>query len=71
MNKSLVKFIQNVLNLISKNFNFIKCVPYFRKARNLLSYCLPKIKEFYRDTSTGVYRILCDYKSSENSYEIS
>ena len=36
--ESSVKFVQNVSNLISKNFNFIKCVPYFKKGRNLLSY---------------------------------
>ena len=38
INESSVKFVQNVSNLISKNFNFIKCVPYFKKGRNLLSY---------------------------------
>ena len=32
----------------------------FQKGRNLLSYFSPKIKEFDRDTSTGVYRIPCD-----------
>ena len=59
INESSVKFVQNVSNLISKNFNFIKCIPFFKKGRNL-SYFSPKIKEFDRDTSTGVYRILCD-----------
>ena len=57
INESSVKFVQN---LISKYFNLIKCIPYFKKGRNLLSYVLPKIKEFDRDTSTGVYRIPCD-----------
>ena len=63
INESSVKFVQNVSNLISKNFNFIKCIPYFKKGRNLLSYFSPKIKEFDRDTSTvdsRVYRIPCD-----------
>ena len=32
----------------------------FQKGRNLLSYFSPKIKEFDRDTSTGVNRIPCD-----------
>ena len=52
INESSVKFVKNVSNLISKNFNFIKCVPYFKKGRNLLSYFSPKLKEFDRDTST-------------------
>ena len=60
INESSVKFVQNVSNLISKTFNFIKCIPYFNKGRNLLLYFSPKIKEFVRDTSTGVYRIPCD-----------
>ena len=54
------KFLLNVSNLISKTFNFIKCIPYFKNGRNLLSYFSPKFKEFDRDTSTGVYRIPCD-----------
>ena len=54
------KFVHNVFNLISKNFYFIKCVPYFQKDQNLLSYFSQNIKEFDRDTSTGVYRIPCD-----------
>ena len=60
INESSVKFVKNVSNLISKNFNFIKCVPYFKKGRNPLSYFSPKIKEFDRDTSTRVYRIPWD-----------
>ena len=60
INELSVKFVQNISNLISKSFNFIKCIPYFIKGRNLLSYFSPKIKEFDRDTSNGVYRIPCD-----------
>jgi len=54
------KFAQNISKLISKNFNYLKCVVYFKKGRNLLSYFSSKIKESNRDTSTGVYRIPCD-----------
>ena len=60
VNESSVNFVQNVSNLISKNFNFIKCIPYFKKGRNLLSYFSSKIKELLQSTSTGVYRIPCD-----------
>ena len=31
----------------------------FQNSRNLLLYFVPNIKEFDRDTSTGVYRIPC------------
>ena len=54
------KFVHNVFNLISKNFYFIKCVPYFQRGRNILSYFLQSIKEFDRVTSIGVYKIPCD-----------
>ena len=60
INESSGRFVQDVSKLISKNFGFIKCIPYFKKGRNLLSYFSSKIKEFIRDTSTGVYRIPCD-----------
>ena len=62
INESSVKFVQNISKLISKNFNYIKCIsiPYFTKGRNLLSYFSSKIKGFDKDTSTGVYRIPCD-----------
>ena len=30
INESSVKFVPNVSNLISKTFNFIKCIPYFK-----------------------------------------
>jgi hypothetical protein len=43
-----VKFVQNISNLISKIFNFIKCVPYFKRRRSLLSYFSSKIKEISR-----------------------
>ena len=59
VNETSVNFVKNISKLISKNFNFIKCTPYFKKGRNLLSYFSPKIKEFNKDTSTGVYRIPC------------
>ena len=61
INESSVKFVQNVSNLISKHFNFIKYVPYFNKrTKSSFIFFLPKIKEFDRGTSTGVYRIPCD-----------
>ena len=47
-------------NWFQKNFNYFKCIPYFKKGRNLLSYFLSKIKGFKKNTSTGVYRIPCD-----------
>ena len=46
--------------MISKHFNYFKCIPYFNNGRNLLSYFLSKIKGFEKDTSSGVYRIPCD-----------
>ena len=60
INESSVKFVQNISKLIQKNFNYIKCIPYFKQGRNLLSYFSSKIKGFDKDTSTGVYRIQCD-----------
>jgi hypothetical protein len=60
VNETSVNFVKNISKLISKNFKFIKCTPYYKKGRNLLSYFSPKIKEFNSDTSTGVYRIPCD-----------
>ena len=36
------------------NFNYIKCIPYFKKGRNLLLYFSSKSKGFDKDTSTGV-----------------
>ena len=62
INESSIKFVQNISNLISKNFNYIKCIPYFKKGRNLLQYFSSKIKGFDKDTrtSTGVYRIPYD-----------
>ena len=39
INESSVKFVQNGSNVISKYFNFIKCVPYFKKKRNLSYFC--------------------------------
>ena len=44
INESSVKFVQNISKLISKIFNYIKCIPYFKKGRNLLSYFSSKIK---------------------------
>ena len=60
VNESSSKFVQNISKLVSKNFSFLKCIPYFKKGRNLLSIFSSKIKEFNRETSTGVYRIPCD-----------
>ena len=40
------------------DIKYIKCVLYFKKRRNLLSYFSPKIKEFDRDTSTRVKEVL-------------
>ena len=60
INESSVKCVQNISKLISKNFNYIKCIPYFKQVRNFLSYFSSKIKGFDKDTSTGVYRIPCD-----------
>ena len=57
INESSVKFVQNISKLFSKNFNYIKCIPYFKKGRTLLLYFSSKIKGFDKDTSTGVYRI--------------
>ena len=56
----LFNFVQNISKLVSENFGYIKCIPYFKKGRNLLSYFSSKIKEFETDSSTGVYRIPCD-----------
>ena len=36
VNETSVNFVKNISKLISKNFNFIKCTPYFKKGRNLL-----------------------------------
>ena len=52
INASPVKFVQNISKLISKNFNYIKCIPYFKKGRNPLSYFSSKIKGFDKDTSS-------------------
>ena len=41
----------------------------FQKKPNLLSYFLPKIKEFDRGTSTGVHRIPCEDCSHFNTCE--
>ena len=30
INESSVKFVQNISKLISKNFNYIKCIPYLK-----------------------------------------
>ena len=60
INDSSENFVRNISKLISKHFSFIKCVPYFKKGRNLLFYFSPKIKESNIDTSTGVYKIPCD-----------
>ena len=55
INESSVKLVQNISKLISRNFTYFKCIPYFKKGRNLLSNFSSKIKEFDKDTSTGVY----------------
>ena len=44
INESSEKFVQNISKLISKHFIFLKCIPYFKKGRNLLSFFLQKLK---------------------------
>ena len=44
INESSEKFVQNISKLISKNFSFVKCIPYFKKGRNLLSFFLQKLR---------------------------
>ena len=60
INDSSELFVKNITKLISKYFGYIKCIPYFKKGRNLLSYFSSKIKDYERDTATGVYRIPCE-----------
>ena len=61
INKSSVKFVQNISKLISKYFNYIKCIPYFTKGRiyshtslqkskNLIKTLLQKFIEFHVTT---------------------
>ena len=45
INESSAKFVQNISKLISTNFNYIKCIPYFKKGRKLLSYFSSKIRQ--------------------------
>ena len=60
INDSSELFVKNITKLISKYFGYIKCIPYFKKGRNLLSYFSSKIKDYEMDKATGVYRIPCE-----------
>ena len=54
-----IKFAKNICKLIQKYFGFIKCIPYYKKSKTLLSYFSSKIKDTDKSTNTGVYKISC------------